>query len=67
GVNTPLCIDTTVRSGFSRGYNILVPRDLVAMSASLPGNQQASLELFHRFFGTVTDARTIVDYLKKNK
>jgi ureidoacrylate peracid hydrolase len=62
GVNTDVCVDTTVRSAFTNGYQIVVPKDLVAtmnMEA-----QKHFLAVFDRFFGDVTDAQTTISQLK---
>ncbi len=61
GVNTDICVDTTVRSAFTLGYNIIIPEDLVASI-----NQEAHqhlLKIFHRFFGTVVKSDEILEYL----
>lgn len=59
GVGTNVCVESTVRDGFMRGYYIIIPRDCVATSnRDLHRN---SLESMDRYFGEVTDAKAIVD------
>ncbi len=63
GVNTDICIDTNIRRSFTEGYNIVIPKDLVAtMNTKV---QKDYLDVFDKFFGTVTDSKYILDYLKK--
>ena len=65
GVNTDVCIDTTVRRAFTEGYNVVVPEDLVAtMNAEAPPHY---LPVFDRFFGTVTDSSKILTYLEQTR
>lgn len=63
GVNTDICIDTTVRSAFTKGFNIIIPRDLVATMN--PEVQEHYLKVFDQFFGTVSDSESILAYLSK--
>ncbi|MEK7138152.1 MAG: isochorismatase family cysteine hydrolase [Patescibacteria group bacterium] len=65
GVNTDICIDTTTRSAFTKGYNIIIPKDLVATI-----NQKAHpyfLEIFSRFYGTVAPSKEILKNLTNKK
>ncbi len=65
GVNTDICIDTTVRSAFTKGYQIVVPGDLVATM-----NQEGEkhfLDVFDRFFGDVVDSKDILLYFSHKK
>jgi len=67
GVNTDICIDTTVRRAFTEGYQIVVPGDLVT-SVNDDWNHNTSrlyLELFNKFFGRVTQAEYVLAYLKR--
>lgn len=64
GVNTDICVDTTLRSAFTLGYNIIILEDLVASI-----NQEAHkylLKTFHRFFGAVIKSDEILEYLGSN-
>lgn len=63
GVNTDVCIDTTVRRGFTEGYQIVIPQDLVATMNQAGAKHY--LDVFDRFFGDVTDSKTVLSYLSK--
>lgn len=68
GVNTDVCIDTTVRRVFTEGFNIVVPHDLVATVTGADGNAQDHfLKIFQRFYGRVTDSAAILEYLQKTQ
>ena len=61
GINTDVCIDTTLRSAFTLGYNILIPEDIVASM-----NREAHkhlLKIFHHFFGAVVKSDDILEFL----
>ncbi|MBD3259656.1 isochorismatase family protein [Candidatus Woesearchaeota archaeon] len=61
GVNTDICVDTTVRRAFTEGYRIIIPKDLVA-TVNKEG-EKYYLAVFDRFFGDVIDSKTILSYL----
>ena len=63
GLNTDLCIDTTVRSAFTRGYNIIIPKDLVTSTLASVEIQDYFLKLFHNFLGEVTTSNAILQKL----
>ena len=65
GVNTDICIDTTIRSAFTHGYHIVVPRDLIATMNK--AGERFYLNIFDMFFGVVTDARSVLEYLRNIK
>lgn len=65
GVNTDICIDTIVRRAFTEGYQVVVPCNLVATMNS--EGQRYYLDVFHKFFGTVTDSDRILAYLATEK
>ncbi|MBS3174728.1 cysteine hydrolase [Candidatus Woesearchaeota archaeon] len=63
GVNTDICVDTTVRSAFTKGYQIVVLKDLVATM-----NKQSEryyLDIFNRFFGDVMHSKKFISFLSK--
>lgn len=53
GVQTNVCIDSTLRDGFSRGYYIVVPEDCVG--SHTPELHRATLTNVRMLFGAVTD------------
>lgn len=62
GVNTDICIDTTVRRAFTEGYNVLVPRDLIA-TMNVDG-EKYFLEVFDKFFGDVVSSSKVLEFLQ---
>jgi ureidoacrylate peracid hydrolase len=68
GVNTDVCIDTTVRRAFTEGYQILVAEDLVATATGADEKTQKHfLALFDKFYGDVIESEKIIEYLKDHK
>lgn len=65
GVNTDVCIDTTVRRAFTEGYQIVVPQDLVATMNR--AGEKHYLAVFDRFFGEITDSKTVLSYLSQKE
>jgi nicotinamidase-related amidase len=61
GVYTSRCVDSTMRSAFTRGYHCIVPEDLVAMPAQLTNEHQAALSVCRTIFGYVVKSDEIVD------
>jgi ureidoacrylate peracid hydrolase len=56
GVITNCCVDTTARSAFMRGFDVLVLRDCVATFAQERDLHDASLLNLDRLFAVVADA-----------
>lgn len=65
GVNTDVCIDTTVRRSFTEGYQVVIPHDLVATMNR--DGEKHYLAVFERFFGDVTDSNTVLSCLKQKE
>jgi nicotinamidase-related amidase len=61
GVYTSRCVDSTVRSAFSRGYNCVIPEDLVATPAQLFNEHVAALSVFRDIFGYVVKSTEIIE------
>ena len=63
GVFTDGCVLSSIASGFSKGYNFIIPRDLVE-TTDLPARQELqSLLLDYTFpmqYGRVVDSSAIV-------
>jgi ureidoacrylate peracid hydrolase len=51
GVATTHCVETTVRDGYQKDYDIIVPSN--AVGAMSPEAHEASLSIMNRFFGVV--------------
>ena len=58
GVTTDLCIDSTVRSAFTKGYNIIIPKDLIATVNQKI--QKPFLKTFGEFLGTVIKSKDLI-------
>ncbi len=63
GVNTDICIDTTIRRAFTEGYNVLVPRELVA-TMNVDG-EKYFLDVFDKFFGDVVSSNEVFELFRK--
>ena len=62
GVVTNVCVESTVRSGFFRGYYIVVPEDCVG--APFPDLHEASLKNISTYYGAVSDAASLAGIWK---
>ena len=58
GVQTQICVESTVRDGHSRGYDCIVPADAVA--SHTPVLHDATLMNVRFLFGDVSDSATIL-------
>lgn len=58
GVQTQICVESTVRDGHSRGYDCIVPADAVA--SHTPLLHDATLMNVRFLFGDVTDSATVL-------
>ncbi len=65
GVFTHLCVDSTARSAFTKGYHIIIPRDLVAATKECEKLHNASLESLGILHAHVTKASSIANAWKK--
>jgi ureidoacrylate peracid hydrolase len=59
GVQTQVCVESTVRDGHSLGYFCVVPQDAVA--SHTPALHDATLDNIRFLFGDVCAARDVVD------
>jgi len=59
GVATNVCVDTTSRDAFMRGFYVVIPGDLVA--AGDEKRHACSLDNLDRYFATVTTAEGILE------
>lgn len=62
GVATSHCVETTVRDGYQKDYDIIVPSDAVGAMSTEAHN--ASLSLIDRFFGVVLSSDDILRLIK---
>lgn len=61
GVYTSRIVDTTVRSAATKGYNVFVPFDLVAMPRQLESEHYASLTIMNTLFAYIVQSGFITD------
>ncbi|MCY4360974.1 MAG: cysteine hydrolase [Gammaproteobacteria bacterium] len=59
GVATNVCVDSTIRDGFMRGYNIVVPEECVGSPAV--ELHEAALLNIHLMFGTVCHSAALMN------
>lgn len=57
GVNTEFCIETSVRDGYMRDYNMVVVEDCV--NSSRPGFHKDTLDKIQAYFGEVVPLNTL--------
>jgi ureidoacrylate peracid hydrolase len=57
GVQTNVCVESTLREGHSRGYYIVVARDCVA--SHMPAQHQATLDNVAFLLGDVAESAAI--------
>ena len=71
GVETSVCVDTTLRAAFTKGYNVIVPVDLVAMEKERWYQHEATLAIWDAVFAHLTSFAEITGAFKswreKNK
>jgi len=65
GVYTAVCVDTTVRSAYRLGYNVVVPRDLVAMPKQRWHLHEAALLNMDMIFAHVLSSEEIIKIWEK--
>jgi ureidoacrylate peracid hydrolase len=63
GVVTNVCVESTVRSGFFRGYYIVVPEECVG--APFPDLHEAALKNMRTYYGTVMTTQELVGHWAK--
>lgn len=59
GAYTAICVDSTIRAGFTRGYNIVVPEDLVGMPEERAYQQKAAIDVWKLIFAHVVKSDEI--------
>ncbi len=67
GVYTSICVDTTIRTAFTKGYNIVVPEDLVSMPEERINQHNASIDIWKKIFAHVTISDKIIEDWKMLK
>ncbi len=67
GVYTSRCVDSTARAAFDKGYNVVIPQDLVAMPAQLKNEHDASLNALNCIMAYVVKSSNIVSAWKQKR
>ena len=68
GINLELCINTTFRSAFTKGFNIIIPKGLV--ETSLGADEKTRKYLFkicEQFFATIIESDELVSFLNNQR
>lgn len=60
GVYTARCVDSTLRGASGRGYNCVVPQDLVGSVAELSNERNAALNVWNSIFAYVVESQDII-------
>ena len=60
GAYTAVCVDTTLRTAFTKGYNIVIPQDLVGMPEERMYQHKAALDVWKLIFAHVVDSDEIL-------
>jgi nicotinamidase-related amidase len=59
GANAEVCVDTTLRSAYTKGYNIVVPTDLVATRKEKLYRKDVAMEIWNEFFAHLVSSEEI--------
>ncbi len=65
GVVTNVCVETTARDGFNLDYNVILVED--CCGAYVPEEHASTLNNISKYFGAVTDSKTIVEFMKESE
>jgi ureidoacrylate peracid hydrolase len=65
GVYTSRCVDSTVRRASAEGYNVVIPKDLVAMARQHKDKHKNSLSELDLLFAYVVKSKDIVNAWKR--
>ncbi len=60
GVNTAVCVDATLRTGFTKGYNIIIPEDLVSMPKERMYQHNAAIDIWKTIFAHIEKSDEII-------
>lgn len=59
GAYSQVCVDTTIRSAFTRGYNIIVPHDLVSTLKERKNEEKLVINIWKNYFAHVVSSKDI--------
>lgn len=60
GVNTAVCVDATLRTGFTKGYNIIISEDLVSMPKERMYQHNATIDIWKTIFAHIEKSDEII-------
>lgn len=67
GAYTAICIDATLKSGFSKGYNVVIPEDLVSTTKETMYQQDAIVDVWKAIFAHVVKSEELIESWKSLK
>lgn len=67
GVNTQACVNATISSAFSKGFNIIIPQELVSCPKEFKQTQNGLLKTWAVIYATVKPSKKILEELTKPK
>jgi ureidoacrylate peracid hydrolase len=65
GAYTAVCVDATLRAAYTKGYNIIVPQDLVSMPKERLYMHNAALDVWNLIFAHIVNSKEIVSVWNK--
>ena len=65
GVHSQVCVDSTVRAAFSKGYNIVIPIDLISTDKRRKNQEKATIEIWKQIFAHITTSKQIMSKWRK--
>lgn len=61
-----MCVDTTIRSGFTHGYHIIIPENLVGMPKERAYQEKAAIDVWKSIFAHVVNSEEIISEWEKS-
>lgn len=60
GGYTQVCIDSTLRSAFTKGYHVIVPRDLISGPVQRKSQEKSAIRVWSMFFAHMVKSTDII-------
>jgi ureidoacrylate peracid hydrolase len=60
GAYSDVCVDSSVRSAFTKGYNVIVPKDLIGTVEERSAHMDNSVDIWNKFFAHVLSSSNIL-------
>ncbi len=60
GAYTSVCVDSTLRTAYTKGYNVIVPKDLVSMPKEKLYQHNATIDIWNSLFAHVVNSKEII-------